>query len=36
MKMLDYLVEIDALDTSGLVDIRTGNADLVYGHPEGR
>ena len=36
MKMLDYLVEIDALDTSGLVDIRTGNADLVYGHPVNR
>ncbi|MDA0296211.1 MAG: hypothetical protein O3A31_09545 [Planctomycetota bacterium] len=35
MKMLDYLVEIDALDTSGLVDIRTGNADLVYGQPSG-
>jgi hypothetical protein len=36
MKMLDYLVEIDALDTSGLVDIRTGNADLVYGQPQDR
>ncbi len=36
MKMLDYLVEIDALDTSGLVDIRTGNADLVYGHTADR